>query len=85
MLALAVFLLYRRQNVVFPLSIGVTAGTFTVLASALYNMTQGHFYRPESILGNPNSLGGWAILLLPFTVAVFADTTNKRSVKILGR
>lgn len=81
---LAVFLLYRRQNVIFPLSIGVTAGTFTVLASALYNMAQGHFYRPESILGNPNSLGGWSILILPFTVAVFADTTNKRSVKVLS-
>ena len=77
-------LIYKRENILLPLMLGACCGVLIVGATVLNSYIFEGMARPSGILGQPNKLGGWAILILPFIAACTYYYRNKLSTKILG-
>lgn len=80
----AVLLTYKRKTVWPPVLWGIFGGSLIVFVSAVVEIYSQHLNRFRSVLGNPNCLGGWAILLLPFILAGLYYYRHEASVKYLA-
>ena len=81
---LIILLTYERKDVLRPWLWGMGTGTFVVLFSMLFSMAEKTLYRPNSLIGKPNSLGGWAILVFPFVAAIFMHYKKQKILRILA-
>ncbi len=81
---LVMFLTYNREKMFPKVLIGVAGGTLVVLSSVILTVFTNNQYRPHSIIGKPNGLGGWAILILPFLSALFFYYKDNLKLRILA-
>jgi hypothetical protein len=81
---LIMFLSYKREKIFSKVLIGVAGGAIVVFSSVLLTVFTNNQYRPHSIIGKPNGLGGWAILILPFLVALFFYYKNNLKLRMLA-
>lgn len=63
---------------------GACIGIFIICFSVLDKILLYGLYRPESILGGPNILGGTLILILPFVLVVTLFTKNNIKLFLLS-
>lgn len=81
---LITILTFEKKDVLRPWLLGMATGTFVVLFSIFSSMAEGFLYRPTSLMGKPNSLGGWAILVFPFLTAIFMHYKKQKKLRILA-
>jgi O-antigen polymerase len=79
-------LLYKREYTIQPLMMGSYLGVAIVAVTVISDYIFCGVGRPSGILGQPNKLGGWVILVLPFVISCtyyFRDNMYKKLCGIL--
>lgn len=79
-------LLYKREYTIQPLMMGSYLGVAIVAVTVISDYIFCGVGRPSGILGQPNKLGGWVILVLPFVIYCtyyFRDNMYKKLCGIL--
>lgn len=81
---LAGFFVIKSNNYFKYAWIGICASMLIISCDVIYNLfIQGH-WRPITMFNNPNRLGGFLILLLPFVYAGFIEYKVNIEMKVLG-
>ena len=83
---LILILVYKREYTIQPLMMGSYLGVAIVAVTVISDYVFCGAGRPSGILGQPNKLGGWVILVLPFVISCtyyFRDNMYKKLCGIL--